>query len=292
MEFKKNPELAEKPNHLHYPICRGRLDAIKATSQDIMTYTMVTSVILALLSLVQAPIHVVGWIPLMYTDISESRMLGNSGAIIQALICIVPFVMGALGYGNRKFFHVILFFYYMLMFGFSIFIRLSAFDIISVFIGGIGLVKTYPILSAYPDFKQLRNTEGYPMFIETYQPQPYKTKYGQAAAARYDQLKKQQMQQNSPAQQNKPLPQQTQPFAGPERRKRAFDRFAERMAGTVDVDILGNSTAGEVPADKSSALNSMPGLSVSVSAPVAAPDRFCPPRNKDNCIKDSGIKLR
>ena len=40
MEFKKNPVLAEKPNHAHYPVCRGRLDEINKISYKTFYYTI------------------------------------------------------------------------------------------------------------------------------------------------------------------------------------------------------------------------------------------------------------
>ena len=165
MEFKKNPDLIEKPNHAHYPTCRGRLDAIKNISQQTLFYTLAVSGIMALLSLLAVPLHVVGWIPLMFTlkDTAAFEM-GFGFSMVQMLMCLLLSLVALIGCTRYKICTVIVFFVYALMLVFSAFVRLTMFDFVTLIIGGGGVFKSFGALKGYADFKQLRRTEGYPMF--------------------------------------------------------------------------------------------------------------------------------
>lgn len=167
MEFKKNPDLAEKPDHAHYPVCRGRLDAIENVSQNTLKVTIPISLLMALLSLLSVPLHVVGWIPLMFTlKDAQAFNMGIGFSIMQTVCCFVMLLFAFLGCTKRKIFTVILFFLYAFMLVSSLFIRLTPFDIITALIGIVGVVNSFGSLKGYRDFKQLRNTEGYPVFSD------------------------------------------------------------------------------------------------------------------------------
>uniref|UniRef100_UPI0025DA1068 hypothetical protein n=1 Tax=Ruminococcus sp. TaxID=41978 RepID=UPI0025DA1068 len=164
MIFSKNPELSEKPDHLHYPICRGRLEAINNISARILKFTVGAAVLLAAVSLLGAPLHVVGWLPMMFTMKDIEFGMGGGFCITQACISLVLIVFAAMGCTERKIFDVLLCFAYMAMLVSSIFIHLSVFDAFTFIIGLAGTLYSFGILKGYVDFKQLRKTEGYPIF--------------------------------------------------------------------------------------------------------------------------------
>ncbi|SHM56347.1 hypothetical protein [Ruminococcus flavefaciens] len=165
MEFKKNPELIEKPDHAHYPVCRGRLDEINDIGRRTFFYTIGVCCILALFSLLATPMHLVGWVPLMFT-LKDATAFGMSAhfSISQLSMCFVFFIIALLGTTSRKIFNVITFFLYALMLVISILVRLTPFDFITAIAGAGGMFVSIGALKGYSDFKQLRNTEGYPIF--------------------------------------------------------------------------------------------------------------------------------
>ena len=128
MIFKNNPELIEKPDHLHYPICRGRLEEINQISTRILKFTIGAAILMAAVSLLGAPLHVVGWLPMMFTMKDIEFGMGGGFCITQALISLLLIVFAALGCTERKIFDVLLCFAYMAMLVCSIFIHLSIFD--------------------------------------------------------------------------------------------------------------------------------------------------------------------
>jgi hypothetical protein len=165
MEFKKNPELAEKPNHAHYPMCRGRLDKIEDICKDTFYFTILSSAVMGLFSLLMTPMEVVGWIPLMFTlQKTEAFQMSAMFSVVQALMCVVLVVIALLGCFKHKIFTVIMFFVYLMMTLSSLFIWLTSFDIFTLILGAVGVYKSAGILKGYKDYKQLRNTEGFPLF--------------------------------------------------------------------------------------------------------------------------------
>lgn len=165
MEFKKNPELIEKPNHAHYPICRGRLDEINEISRKTLFYTLGASALMALLSLLATPLHVVGWIPLMFTFTDTKAFgMGAAFAIVQFIMCLVLCVIALLGCTRHKIFTAVMSVIYTLMLICSMVANMTRFDIITAFIGAGGIYASWGAIKGYIDHKQLRNTEGYPIF--------------------------------------------------------------------------------------------------------------------------------
>jgi hypothetical protein len=165
MEFKKNPELIEKPDHAHYPVCRGRLDEIEEISRKTFFYTLGTNGVLALFSLLQVPMHLVGWVPLLFTmqDTSAFNM-GAGFSLFQLIMCLVIAGISLLGCTRHKIFTAIMFLLYALTFVCSLIARLTGFDFITVIIGIGGMYNSLGALKGYTDYKQLSNTEGFPIF--------------------------------------------------------------------------------------------------------------------------------
>lgn len=164
MEFKKNEALAEKPDYAHYPICRGRLDAINHMSANIFKFTVLASLLMMIFSIFSIPMHVVGWIPMMFTMEDVKMGMEISFGFRQMLICSLLIVISALGCTRHKFFNIIMLAIYALMLIFSLFVRLTVFDILTTLIGAFGTGFSIGAISAYRDYKQLRETEGYPIF--------------------------------------------------------------------------------------------------------------------------------
>jgi len=266
MEFKKNEELAEKPDHLHYPICRGRLEAINNISTDILRVTIGTSVILAVLSLVGIPFHVVGWIPMMLT--TEDMHIGMNGgfAILQTVICLIPIAFAAFGCTERKIFDLILFFYYALMLLFSVIIHLTIFDSLTFLAGLVGVLKSFRMIKGYPDFKQLKKTEGYPIFSVT--------------LAEYDDRKK-----NSP-----------DGYYRDHYDELVRQRLIQQRQGAQPADInskRGITAFSQPQSETTGGLGDMPELNVSKpELKKAAPDRFVTKAGKESKVLFSDLKLR
>ena len=165
MEFKKNPVLAEKPNHAHYPVCRGRLDEINKISYKTFYYTIGASLIMGLLSMMRVPLNVVGWIPMIFTmEENQAFNMSFGFSLTQFIMCLVFCFISALGCSKQKQFTVITFVLYLLMFVSSLFNIFSMFDMITGLLGFIGMCVSFLSLTAYKDFKQLEKTEGFPIF--------------------------------------------------------------------------------------------------------------------------------
>lgn len=266
MEFRKNPDLEEKPDHLHYPICRGRLDAINEMSTNILKFSLIASAVLCIISLVGIPLHVVGWLPLIFTLKEADGDMGFVFSVVQCVISLLPAVMSILGYTERKKYDVILFFFYALMFGFSIFVRLTAVDAVTVIIGGVGTVRCFGMLKGYVDFRQLRKTEGYPMFS--------------IVLAEYDDKKKQ-----------SPDGYYRDPY---DRLMREKLRSQRNMGKAGNDDQLRNLREFAQPmSEQTDGLGDMPELEITTaSAEKAAPDRFTVKSGKYGVVLFSEIKLR
>ena len=158
----KNPVLEEKPDHAHYPACRGRLEAIEKNGFRLMMYTIVASFLLAVLSMLGNPIQVVGWIPLLISDSSGSLSVGL--CFLQSLISLSLAIMAFFGCGRRKILHLVLLIIYGTMFISCIAHRYTALDIFTFIIGGMGVAFGYNAYADYFDYKQIRETEGFPQF--------------------------------------------------------------------------------------------------------------------------------
>ena len=162
MRGYKNPVIAEKPDHAHYPACLGRLEAINKKGFQLFLYTIAAGFGLAALSLLGHPLQVVGWLPALIEQNTEDITVGMS--FLQMFISISLVVMGGLGCGKRKLFHVILLAVYLLMFVCPMFWRFSYCDIMVMILGGGGVIFGSTAFSDFLDYSQLSKTEGFPQF--------------------------------------------------------------------------------------------------------------------------------
>lgn len=268
MEFKKNQDLAEKPDHAHYPICRGRLDAINNMSAQIFKVTVLSSLLLMLFSFLSIPMHVIGWIPLIFTMEDIKIGMDVTFGFRQMFMCLLLVVISALGCTRHKFFNIIMLAIYVLMLVFSLFVRLTAFDALTAFIGAIGTCVSIGSVKAYGDYKQLMETEGYPIFSIT--------------LSEYDEKKKQ----------------SEDGYYRP-----AIDRltrekmFRERNInmGTADGDPNGKPHSGLYRPDSASTadIGGMPELSGSVASQSSAVRQiFIQDKDKEVYFSDSGLKMK
>ena len=158
----KNPVLEEKPDHAHYPACRGRLEAIEKNGFRLLIYTLIASFLLAVLSIMGNPIQVVGWIPLLISNSPESLSVGL--CFLQALISLSLAVLAFFGCGRRKILHLVLLLIYGAMFISCLVYRYTVLDIFTFIIGGMGILFGYNSYADYFDYKQISETEGFPQF--------------------------------------------------------------------------------------------------------------------------------
>lgn len=266
MEFKKNPELIEKPDHAHYPVCRGRLDEIEEISRKTFFYTLAVSGILAFFSLLQVPMHLAGWVPLMFTI--QDTVAFNMGAgfsLFQLIMCLVIAGISLIGCTKHKIATVIMFFLYVLTFVCSLIARISAFDFITAIIGIGGMYVSSGSLKGYSDYKQLRNTEGFPIFS--------------TVLADHDDMKK-----NSPNGYN----------------KRYFEKLLREKA-LRERNIAPNAAGGRQPVPNltkpqsadTNDIGGMPALNVArQNRNLSVGQKFVPKDHKEVFFSDSTLKLK
>ncbi len=167
MDEYMNEELREKPNHAHYPICRGRLSDIEKHSRQIFFYTLIVCVIMAFFSVLCVPMHVIGWLPMIFNseEISKGAFNVSFGfGFTQVLCCVAIVVFSVLNLGKRKTFGIVLFVIYMVLTISSIFFTLTGLDVITTIIGIMGMYYCRGVFRDGKDYQQLANTEGFPMF--------------------------------------------------------------------------------------------------------------------------------
>ena len=189
MDEYMNEDLREKPNHAHYPICRGRMGDIESHSHKLFFYTLFACIIMAFLSILCIPMHVIGWIPMIFNseEISKGAFHVSIGfGFSQVLSCVAIVVIAALNLGKRKACGVILLIIYFALLLSSLLASLTGFDVVTAMISFMGLYYSRCTIKDKRDYEQLSKTEGFPLFNvilaeyddnKNYQPF-LKTKYG------------------------------------------------------------------------------------------------------------------
>lgn len=264
----KNPTLQEKPNHAHYPACLGRLETIRKQGTAFFIYSLISSLVLALMSLTAAPLQVVGWLPLLF---GGSRTYLNEGlSFLQMFLCLGLGVLGFFGCTRRKVLHVILFVIYVLMFIAPIFYMFTLLDALTFIAGGLGVIYGYRAPASYLDYRQLSETEGFPVFSIILAESDEKKKRMDSFDNWYEQKKNE---------------------------KRSYDSSGKDLTVNVPVPPSVPQTAPPVqPAVKkevSAEMGNMPEIVINRKVSAAAdPDRFKPKTGKAGRISDSGLKFR
>lgn len=159
-----NEELAEKPDHGHYPVCLGRKIEIDKYCHRLFFYTLRAGLFLFALTIYTLRFSVISWIPSLF---GESTEVGPYFLQFFMICCLV--LLSAIGCGKYKFFNVILFMIYALMTATSlIFHTYGASEIITFFVGSCGVLMSFRSYAVYLDYRQLMKTEGFPQFNERY----------------------------------------------------------------------------------------------------------------------------
>lgn len=272
----KNPALAEKPNHAHYPACLGRLDAIKKQSTCLFLYSLASGFCLSAISLVGYPLQVIGWLPIILSDTAGEISVGMS--FFQMFLCWGLALLGLLGCGKNKIFHVILFWIYFLMFIVPIFHMFSLLDAFTFIAGGLGVIYGYKAPRNYLDYQQLRETEGFPVFSIILTEHDEQKKLSQSLNNRYGQNQWQNRQANTQTPAGNPANAPVKPASAPVSAPLPAASPVKQAVRKFD------------PADGAVG---MPELKFNKNADLtAAPDRFKPKSGKVGRISDSDLKFR
>ena len=167
MDEYMNEELREKPNHAHYPICQGRLTEIQNHSHTLFVFTLCSCLIMAFFSALCVPIHVIGWIPMIFnsSEIGKGAFNVSLGfGFTQILACVAIVVFAILNCGKRKVFGIVLFFIYFALLLSSLLATLTGFDVVTLIIAILGVYYCRGVFRDSRDYEQLSQTEGFPMF--------------------------------------------------------------------------------------------------------------------------------
>lgn len=167
MDGNINEDIREKPNHAHYPICRGRMADIESHSHKIFFYTLIVCLIMAFFSVLCIPMHVVGWIPMIFNseEISKGAFHVSLGfGFSQVLSCVAIVVIAALNMGKRKVCGVVMLIIYGALLLSSLLVSLTGFDVVTLIISIMGVYYCREAIRDKRDYEQLSETEGFPMF--------------------------------------------------------------------------------------------------------------------------------
>lgn len=174
--MKINENLTELPEHGHYSACLERKEEIDKISGKILIYAIITGIIMALMTAFGLPLSAVSFIPSIFGDAFNACYL-----ICQWSEIILLAVIAGIGCGKYKFCQLILFTVYCLMILGCFISGVKMIDSIPFAIGAIGVIITYPSISAFLDYRQLMNTEGFPyfsyLFAQTNDNPVYKPQY-------------------------------------------------------------------------------------------------------------------
>ena len=154
-----NQDIAEKPDHLHYPACLGRKTEIEKQSFEILVYTVVAFFMMGILSMVGVKYTIFAVIPELICGDNDVRIAG-----LQIVEFVLISALSLLGWTKYKIFNAILLLVYILMVVISLFFRDNVADPIALIVGLGGIWKTYSAFGMWRDYDQLRNTEGFPLF--------------------------------------------------------------------------------------------------------------------------------
>ncbi|MCR5111158.1 MAG: hypothetical protein K6B38_09670 [Ruminococcus sp.] len=157
-----NPDIQEKPDHLHYPACLGRKTEIEKQSLEILLYTLAALAFPSIISIMGVRFAMFSALP----DI----IFGEDGvktAFFQVFEFFMIAVLALLGCTKYKVFDVIVMLIYILMVIISLLFNETTADALIVIAGLGGIWKSIGSYKAWNDYEQLMNTEGFPIFSIT-----------------------------------------------------------------------------------------------------------------------------
>lgn len=154
-----NEKLAEQENHAHYMACLQRKTAIDKFCRKVFYLSIAETVILLVMMMFGLWLSAFSWIP----DICGKQFtLPNIFAYIIEFI-LLPLI-AFMGCGKKKIYTLIFFAVQCLMVIGCFFGGLKTINTFPFLIGLIGIIVSYPSISAYFDYNQLMQTEGFPHF--------------------------------------------------------------------------------------------------------------------------------
>lgn len=160
--MKKNEQLAEKPNHEHYMVCRARKAEIDRFSKKVFVYTSIECAVMICMTLAGINIGAFSWLPSLC---GGGDPFNINYIILQSVEIMAMFIFGILGQVVNKIFDVIIFAVNCIIVISCLFAGIGSFYVFLPFVMGIvAILLTFPSINAYLDYCQLSETEGFPNF--------------------------------------------------------------------------------------------------------------------------------
>lgn len=154
-----NEKLSEQPEHAHYLVCLKRKKEIDKFCRKVFAYSIAEAVTFFAMMLFGLWLSALSWIPSLC---GEPFTMPNILAYLIEII-LLP-VIALLGCGKNKICTLIFFAVQCLIVIGCFFGGLKTVNTFPFLIGIIGTIITYPSISAYLDYNQLMQTEGFPQF--------------------------------------------------------------------------------------------------------------------------------
>lgn len=157
--MKINEKLAEQPEHSHYIVCLKRKKEIDRFCRKIFVYSIAEAIIFIIMISFGLWLSALSWLP---SVCGEPFTIINITVYLLEII-LLP-VLAFIGCIKYKICNVILFAVHCLIIIGCFFGGLQTVNTIPFAIGIIGTIINYPSISAYLDYQQLMQTEGFPQF--------------------------------------------------------------------------------------------------------------------------------
>lgn len=154
-----NEKFAEQENHAHYTACLQRKTAIDKFCRKIFYFSAAEAVVMFIMMMFGLWLSAFSWIPNLC---GEPFTLPNIFAYTAEFI-LLP-VTALIGCGKKKVCTLIVFAIQCLIAAGCFFGGLKTVNTIPFLIGLIGIIVSFPSVSAYLDYNQLMQTEGFPHF--------------------------------------------------------------------------------------------------------------------------------
>lgn len=151
-----NENLKEKPQHGHYTACLSRLQVIERFSKKILWFTIAESVVLFFFTVADIWMSALSFIPSLFDD--------PLYIFVQTAEIILLDVLAFTACSKYKISSVILFIVHCLIIIGCFAGGIRTLNTFPFLIGIIGAVVNYPSISAFLDYRQLTQTEGFPQF--------------------------------------------------------------------------------------------------------------------------------
>lgn len=156
----KNQSLMEQPAHKHYSACHARMLQIKSLSLRILIYSFLSGIYLFVKAMTA---HRLPFLTFM-SKLANDSFVGTH--LIDIAVILALFVLAILGFMKNYLCDVIIFFVYLLMTVCGLFSVHGVTDFFILLTSAVGAVLSFKSIDAYSDYKQLYETEGFPLFNE------------------------------------------------------------------------------------------------------------------------------